>query len=126
MHTNLFLPEVAQKVAGEWKLVDIETKNKMLNEYHEKIKKHPDTLQQYYNSLTDAQRVQLEAAKQNRKEYLQKLRLRLELKKTGKPNRPANAFGLFVKDAYSKMAKDSAKSYGKVNIRQFKNIFTEK
>ena len=114
-HNNLFPPDVAHKLAEEWKLVDVETKEKMMNEYHEKIKNHPGALQQYYSSLTDAQRVQLEAAKKIKKESLQKLRLQLELKKSGKPIRPAHAFGMFVKDVFSKMPKDAAKTYGQVH-----------
>ena len=45
----------------------METKTKMMNEYHEKLKKHPEAVKNYYDSLTDAQRVQLEAARQEKK-----------------------------------------------------------
>jgi hypothetical protein len=112
----LFVPETSQKLAEEWKLVDSDLKTKMMSEYHKQVQKHPEALQQYYNSLTDTQRVQLEAAKKLRKENLQKIRLNLELKKTGKPNRPTNAFGSFVKDVYSKTTKGSINSHGKVNV----------
>lgn len=81
----------------------METKKKMLNEYHEKLQKHPEEVEKYYSSLTDAQRVQLEAAKQDKNEVKKKRRTMQELKKTGKPIRPVTSFGLFVRDEYTKM-----------------------
>ncbi len=90
----------------------------MMNEFHEKIKTHPEALQQYYSTLTDAQRVQLEAAKKARMESLKKIRSRFELRKTGKPTRPTGVFGIFVKDVYSKMTDHSTKSFGTVNNTQ--------
>jgi hypothetical protein len=118
MSTIFFQPEIAHKLAEAWKLVDIETKTKMMNEFHEKIKTHPEALQQYYSTLTDAQRVQLEAAKKTRMESLKKIRSKFELRKTGKPTRPTGMFGIFVKDVYSKKTNDSTKYFGTVNNSQ--------
>lgn len=75
----------------------------MLNEYHEKLHKHPEEVEKYYSSLTDAQRVQLEAAKQGKSEFRKKRRTMQELKKTGKPIRPVTSFGLFIKEEYAMM-----------------------
>ena len=80
----------------------METKTKMMNEYHEKLKKHPEAVKNYYDSLTDAQRVQLEAARQEKNELKKKRRASAELRKTGKPARPVSSFGIFVKDEYLK------------------------
>ncbi len=96
------LPELVQKVSEQWKKLDLETKTKMMNEYHEKLKKHPEAVKNYYDSLTDAQRVQLEAAKQAKNESKKKRRATLELRKTGKPARPVSSFGIFVKEQYLK------------------------
>lgn len=74
----------------------------MMNEYHEKLQKFPQAIKQYYDSLTDAQRVQLEAAKQEKNELKKKRQATQELKKTGKPTRPVSSFGIFVAEQYLK------------------------
>lgn len=95
-------PEAVKQVSEQWKKVDIETKTKMMNDYHEKLQKFPQAIKQYYDSLTDAQRVQLEAAKQEKNELKKKRQTSQELKKTGKPIRPVSSFGIFIAEQYSK------------------------
>ncbi|KAI9551952.1 hypothetical protein GHT06_022289 [Daphnia sinensis] len=116
MNPKLPFKEVVQKVSEQWKKVDMETKTKMLNEYHEKLQKHPEEVEKYFSSLTDAQRVQLEAAKQDKNEIKKKRRTMQELKKTGKPIRPVASFGMFVKDEYSKM--QSKNTFGPSAIKE--------
>lgn len=114
VYTYLFLLEIIPKFAEEWKLIDKETKTKMMNEYREKLKKYPDTMQQYYLSLTEAQRLELETVRNEKNASAQKRKLRLENKKTGKPIRPVNQFGLFVKEVFPKV---STADSGKPNVQ---------
>ncbi|XP_046445176.1 transcription factor A, mitochondrial-like [Daphnia pulex] len=106
--------EIIPKFAEEWKLIDKETKTKLMNEYREKLQKYPDTLQQYYLSLTDAQRLELETVRNEKDASAQKRKLRLENRKTGKPIRPVNQFGIFVKEVFPKV---SAGDSGKPNVQ---------
>lgn len=113
-YTHLFLSEIIPKFAEEWKLIDKETKTKLMNEYREKLQKYPDTLQQYYLSLTEAQRLELETVRNEKDASAQKRKLRLENRKTGKPIRPVNQFGIFVKEVFPKV---SAGDSGKPNVQ---------
>ncbi|EFX83491.1 hypothetical protein DAPPUDRAFT_315773 [Daphnia pulex] len=123
MHPGSTFTDIAHKLAEAWKLVDIETKTKMMNEFHEKIKTHPEALQQYYSTLTDAQRVQLEAAKKTRMESLKKIRSKFELRKSGKPTRPTGMFGVFVKDVYSKKTDHSTTYFGTGHLKEISKVW---
>lgn len=106
--------EAVHKVAEKWKSVDSDTKSKMMKEYRDKLEKYPENVKNYYNSLTDTQRVTLEAAKQEKKELQTKRKISKEIKKTGKPTRPVGSFGIFVKEQHSK--ETSQKPFGSVSI----------
>ena len=89
----------------------------MLKEYHEKLSKYPDVLKKYYDSLTDGQRVQLEAAKQQRNLSKKKRRDQQERRKLGKPIKPVTSFGMFVAEEFSK--NQSKHNFGPVKIYNF-------
>lgn len=89
-------------VSERWKQVDSDTKSKMMNEYHAKLHEYPEALKKYYDSLTDAQRVKLEAARQDKKESKKKRQAMMELRKNGKPTRPVSSFGIFFAEQHSK------------------------
>ncbi len=93
-----------------------------MNEYKVNKQKHDEALQQYYSSLNDTDLANLEISEEYRKKVIKKIRLRRVLKKSGKPNRPVNAFGRFLKDEYSKMAGESQTSYSQ-NVSRVANCF---
>jgi hypothetical protein len=79
-------------------MVDQETKVKLHKEFLEKMAKYPEEQSNYYKSLTEEQRAQLEEAKDKLKLTKQKKKDREELKSNGKPERPATSFALFVSE----------------------------
>lgn len=74
----------------------------MMKEYHDQLQKFPVDTKKYYDSLTDTQRVTLEAAKQEKKETKIKRKASKEMKKTGKPTKPISSFAMYVKEEHAK------------------------
>lgn len=115
------MSDILPKCAEQWHLIDDETKKKLTNEYHENLKKYSEDLEQYNLSLTDAQRLHLENATAtiNRNQSKEKQQLKLDNKKTGKPSRPVNPYGIFVKEFFSKIPKTDSESLNEpVSIEQ--------
>ena len=79
-------------------MVDQETKIKLHKEFLQKMAKYPEEQSNYYNSLTEEQRAQLEEAKEKLKLSKQKRKDKEELKSSGKPERPATSFALYMSD----------------------------
>ena len=116
---HFLLSDILPKCAEQWHLIDDETKKKLTNEYHENLKKYSEDLEQYNLSLTDAQRLHLETATINRSKSKEKQQLKLDNKKTGKPSRPVNPYGLFVKEFFSKIPKTDSENLNEpVSIEQ--------
>jgi hypothetical protein len=64
-------------------------------------------------------------AEKYRNKLIEKIRIRRELKKSGKPKRPVNAFGWFVKDEHSKMTGKSQTSHDQnvsIIVNQFEKM----
>lgn len=75
----------------------------MLDEFHKEMAEYPKVLKNYLDSLSDSERVKLEAAKVEKKEAKKKRELMNEERKTGKPSRPPNVYALFVADYFNKL-----------------------
>lgn len=84
----------------------------MMNDFHKEMEEYPKILKNYFDSLSDSQRVKLEAGKAEKQEAKKKRQILIEERKTGKPSKPPNSYALFVKEHFKHL--ELPKKIGKV------------
>jgi len=94
--------EIVQECAKKWANVDESTKQKLLIDYMKDKEQYIKQRAQYESKLTDEQKYEIEAAKQDLVESREKRAYKKKLRETGKPKKPASGFLRFLREAYAK------------------------
>lgn len=119
--------DIAPILREKWRMVDQETKIKLHKEFLQKMAKYPEEQSNYYNSLTEEQRAQLEKAKEKLKLSKQKRKDKEELKSSGKPERPATSFALYMSDQIqSRHLKGNITDLNKILSKEWKELSDDK
>ncbi|XP_050434679.1 transcription factor A, mitochondrial [Adelges cooleyi] len=93
---NMNLMDAVRKVSELWKNIDIDIKNKMIENYNKEQEQYKEIIEAYNQGLTREQKNELSRAKYKKTQLKTKRKIKKEQKELGKPHKPRSAYLIFV------------------------------